>query len=163
MPNWCEGILKLRGNKKDLVNFVMNVLERYVYKSSSNELCSVEVSYDDFGELEIELNDDSYIYFKNSRRVFLTQAVSWYFNTKRDDPDGEQYIQLLDIKQAWDIDTDYFVKLSMLYRLDIKIDAFELGMQFTRHIEIIQGDIVRDDTQKYNNYDWEVYDPRLGG
>ena len=24
MPNWCEGYLKIRGKKKDLINFIEN-------------------------------------------------------------------------------------------------------------------------------------------
>lgn len=33
MPNWCEGYLKIRGKKKDLINFIENELIEKEYVS----------------------------------------------------------------------------------------------------------------------------------
>lgn len=49
------------------------------------------------------------------------------------------------------------------YDIDIKIYAFEAGMEFNQDIEIIKGKIIKDDEIKFENYQWECIEPNLGG
>lgn len=37
MPNWCKGVLKVRGKKKDLLNFLNNGIERWGYPRDAND------------------------------------------------------------------------------------------------------------------------------
>ena len=170
MPNWCEGILKLRGSKKDLVDFALNVLKRYGYLDNNDYVTGASElplnpeidGYDLFIENKSMIENTprySWIYFKDSKRVFLNENLDWGFYG------GENtiYVQVLDIKQAWDIDTEYLLKLAQEYHLDVKFNGFEMGMQFTREIEIVDNQVISDTTTEYDDYEWEVYDPRLGG
>ena len=167
MPNWCEGVLKLRGIKKDLLSFAKNVFARHMYGASiiddSVEI-PLDMSINKYGDVFIPLSikdDRDWIWFKDSKRMFPTKDIEWHL--WNDDTD-EEYVVELDVKQAWDIDTDYLLTLARTYNLDIKITAFELGMRFTREVEIVDNKVIRDKKTEYGDeYDWEVYDSRLGG
>ena len=39
MPNWCEGYLKIRGKKKDLINFIEN---EFVIAKSESVISGIE-------------------------------------------------------------------------------------------------------------------------
>lgn len=164
MPNWCEGVLKVRGKKKDLLNFINNEIVRYGYPRTETDgysLYPLDVKFDEFGDLFIEETDEknhSWLYFNNSRRLFIEKNVEWHFWNEDEDE-----LQVLDIKQAWRIDEDYFVDISKKYNIDFKIMAFECGMCFSQEIEVIKGELTQNKENTYDDYNWEVYDPRLGG
>ena len=164
MPNWCEGVLKVRGKKKDLLNFINNEIVRYGYpRTETNDytLYPLDVKFDEFGDVFIEETDEknhSWLHFNNSRRLFIEKNVEWHFWTEDEDE-----LQVLDIKQAWRIDEDYFVDISKKYNIDFKIMAFECGMCFSQEIEVIKGELTQNKKNTYDDYNWEVYDPRLGG
>ena len=171
MPNWCEGVLKLRGLKKDLLNFAFNNLERYWYDGTQNaQIPLIEnVDYTDFEitipEHTIMEGRHSWVYFKNSKRMFLEKDLHWWFETNLNEEDKDIYTKVIDVRQAWDLDVDYLQKISQEYNLDVKITGFESGMCFIRDIEIIRGTIFKNEEKNYKwqEYEWEVYDPRLGG
>lgn len=171
MPNWCEGVLKLRGKVKDLKKFALNGLERYWYKSfeEGNVKIDLDAEIDEYGGIfiekrtKVENDTHSWVYFKDSKRMFLNKNLEWHF--QEEDEEKVEYV-CLDIKQAWDIEADDLLKISKEYNLDLKITAFECGMIFTRNVEIVDGQVIVDEEKKYKNCDeyfWEVYDPRLGG
>ena len=168
MPNWCSGVLKVRGKKKDLLNFLNNGIERHGYpRDESYEYTKypLDAELDKFGDVFCKETDDehhSWLYFKDSRRLFVDKNIEWYFSSNED----EEIIQVLDIKQAWCIDADYFVKISKQYNVDFKLMCFEQGCQFVQEIEVVKGNIKKNKTKdykRYKNYAWSVYDPRLGG
>lgn len=167
MPNWCSGVLKVRGKKKDLLNFLNNGIERYGYSRDANDEYTkypLDAQIDEYGDVFCEETDsehNSWLHFKDSRRLFIDNNIEWYFSS-----DDKEDIQVLDIKQAWDVDTNYFVKISKKYNVDFKLKCFEQGCQFVREIEVIKGNLKKDKTKEYKsykNYAWAVYDPRLGG
>lgn len=168
MPNWCEGIMKLRGNKENLLKFALEELIR-VERKSFFEINHKKLFGEDFDYTDYQLyvdNEKQDIWFKNSRRMFITQNIDWWFDNAFNVREEENYIQCLDIKQAWDIDVDDLLKIAQEYNLDIKVIAFESGMQFHREILIENGKLEKNITKQYDNtkeYEWEVYDPRLGG
>ena len=49
------------------------------------------------------------------------------------------------------------------YDVDMKLYAFEKGMEFNQDILIVGGQILRDNTIKFEDYDWECICPTLGG
>lgn len=162
MPNWCEGVLKLRGNKDNLIKFVFDNLI-VIKKDGKYPLCE---NYDmtDF-ELCIDKRKQD-VWFKDSRRLFLTGNIDWWFEKPLHSREEEIYIQCLDIKQAWDIDADYWMKVSQDYDLDVSLVAFEKGMCFSREILIENKELKRNVQKSYDSwkgYCWDVYDPRLGG
>ena len=171
MPNWCKGVLKVRGKKEDLLNFLNDGFRRYGYSKEPVEnyapILKVEyplnINKDEFGNIllyETDKENNSWLYFKDSHRCFVTENIEWYL----DDIDDEDIsINYIDIKQAWDLDSDYFKEISKKYNIDFRILGFEAGMLFTHEIEIIDGQITLDKKLKYYDYEWEVCDPRIGG
>lgn len=54
-------------------------------------------------------------------------------------------------------------KLSLNEYGDMKIHAFEMGMEFNQVIEIIDGKIVKDEELHFKDYQWDCICPKLGG
>lgn len=166
MPNWCKGVLKARGKKKDLLNFLNNGIERCGYPIDANydyTKYPLGVKIDDWGCYFVEKTDsehDSWLYIKDSRRCFIEENIEWYLE---DLEDNDEEICYLDIKQAWRLEPDYFKEISKIYNVDFRIMGFECGMQFVQEIEVIKGNITLNKVTKYDDYNWEAYDPRLGG
>lgn len=165
MPNWCSGVLKVRGKKKNVVDFLNNEIERLGYPRDNEDNYTkypLDIQLDEFGDIFVEETDDehhSWLYFKDSRRLFIDDNIEWYF----DEDEEEEEIHTLDIKQAWKLEPDYFVNLSMKYNIDFKMMGFERGSCFTQEIEVVDGELILDNVKEYEDYEWEVYDPRLGG
>ncbi len=165
MPNWSKGVLKVRGKKKDIINFLNSGIERYGYprKGEGYTELPLNIQCDEFGDILCEETDEkhhSWLYFKNSRRLFVDGNIEWYCE---DDENIEQ-VMALDIKQAWKIDEEYFVDTSKNYNIDFKLMTFENGCCFTQEIEVVKGELILNRITEYEeNYAWEVYDPRLGG
>jgi hypothetical protein len=168
MPNWCSGVLKVRGKKKDILNFLNNGIERIGYprdKDDNYTKYPLNAQLDEYGDVFCKETDEehhSWLYFKDSRRLFIEKNIEWYFNYGIED--DEEEIQALDIKQAWNLEPDYFIDISKKYNVDFKMMGFECGGCFTQEIEVVKGNLVLNKVNEYKeNYWWEVYDPRLGG
>lgn len=172
MPNWCKGVLKVKGKKKDLLTFLNNGIERCGYPRDENDEYTkypLNVETDEFGDVFVNYTDkthDSWLYFKDSRRCFIETSIEWYWDASDVEDLEEEYIKCLDIKQAWRLEPNYFKEISKEYNIDFKMMGFECGGCFTQEIEIIKGEISLDKVNEYKDceqYQWEVYDPRLGG
>ncbi len=164
MPNWCEGTLKVRGTKKNIIKFLEKGICELQHGNDAFNYIESKPNYekDDY-EMCLNVNDFENVYIKNTRRCFVTNDIHFYeYNEHLDTID----VLCIDIKQAGDIVANDFVEISKEYDLDIRIVAFENGMQFTREVEIVKGEPIIDKETSYDNlleYCWEVYDPRLGG
>ena len=155
MPNWCEGVLKVRGKKKDLIKFLKNGIERLNYKDGEIPLnLKIDEKFDEY----ILTNDDGWLHIKDTRRCFL-DSLEWYL----EDDDEDVMIQYIDIKQAWRLEVEQFTNISRKYHIDFRIKGYECGGQFSQEFEIINGNITFYEEKEYENYCWEVDDPRLGG
>lgn len=55
------------------------------------------------------------------------------------------------------------VNISKKYNVDLKIYAFEKGMEFNRDIEIHKGRIIKDNKIEFKDYEWECINPLIGG
>lgn len=147
MPNWCKGTLKVRGKKKNVIEFMLKGLKpvdtgRSLFLNKfgnivSNETCWIENTYRGF-VLEVD--------------VFFS------------DYEDEDIVTIaLDSKFAHDIDTGELLKTSKKYSVDMKIYGFEKGMQFNRDVEIINGEIIKDEEINFDDYEWECICPNIGG
>lgn len=56
MPNWCEGYLKIRGKKKDLINFIENEIVLIKRENLISEQELVDIKMQDDGLCECFLN-----------------------------------------------------------------------------------------------------------
>lgn len=156
MPNWCEGQLKIRGKIADLKNFVLNALE------------PVDCTGANTGEILITGEDDNFfetsyiehsVWLKDTRRHFCDiDSIDVY----ADDPETPT-ILVVPMRAAWCIDADGLLVLCQKYNVDMKIQGFEQGGMFSQIIEIVDGEIIQDETIEYDDWDWDCPCPLLGG
>lgn len=162
MPNWCEGKLKIRGKKEDILKFIKEGTQFVKYSIRENELIEPKIEIGD--ELEFKNIDFekciNTLYIKGTTRHFLKPDT---YNMIRETDIENEIIVVLDFKAAWGIDSGALRTISKRYNIDFKICAFERGMEFNQDIEITKGQIIKDDEIKFDDYVWECIDPTLGG
>ena len=128
MPNWVEGILKVRGKQKDIINFIENGLtlqKNIYYEYGKSKLKGIKP--------KAEL-DNEYIIIKNSKEgdyIYINETSRHFADTA--DEISTTYILngicilLLDFSAAWSIDTEELADISKKYNIDLKIYGFESG------------------------------------
>src|SRR5690625_3976674 len=165
MPNWAEGVLKVKGTRENIKRFLFEGLEAIpdmsqqfkVIMGKQNEIEEPNVKIDE-DEWDLTMNTPNGFYIKGTRRAFIENGIEWYFN--------DSHLEILTIesfKQAWGVDADSFAEISKQYEIDIKIYVFERGMEFNQDIEIHKGEIIKDNEIKFDEYEWECLYPNLGG
>lgn len=161
MPNWCVGIMKIRGTSENVTHFFKEGVFHYDDKNPLTFIFDKDdildyVKTKDSGYLSIKgvtrntietLNDYSEIYF--------TGAVN----------DGNIRIGYFRFETAWGIRTSELVEVSRKYGIDIRIHAFEQGLEFEQFIEVHAGNLVKDEeiTFKGRDWSWESVNPNWGG
>lgn len=151
MPNWCVGVLKVRGKRQNLIKFVTEGLQPVGYLGDINGT--------------LQLNEYDSVYYDKScwivgtRRGFVNR-VSVEFDDMEED---ETRTIGFEAEFAWAIDEEQLLSIAKKHNVDIKIYGFERGMEFNQNIEIIDGKIVRDETIRFSDYDWECINPLIGG
>lgn len=169
MPNWCEGKLKVRGKKENIMKWLSEcvaVMEPYVEKGKplyealifKKDVNGVSIAYDaEFDELHIVVKRDAYI--EGTRRNFVKKYENdFYFGTK----DGKAVIAL-PVKAAWALESEPYEGFSKKYGLDFRFYGYECGMEFNQEIEVVDGETTIDREIQYDDYYWECPDPILGG
>ena len=162
MPNWCEGMLKIRGKQEDVFNLLadnLQVWKTIIIKEPKlymrEEIDKEAIVVDKEGE-SIWVKKTAYI--KGTRRNFVEPNNINVWKGK----DGNACIAV-EFEAAWDVESEPYIKLSKAYNVDIKIEAFERGMEFSRYILIENGNLKEDKETKYDDYVWECVMPNLGG
>ena len=150
MPNWCIGTLRVRGTKENLTNFVLEGLSPVT--SIGQELEPLKM--DDYGCIECER-----CWIKGTHRGFVVDS-NVYFDVLKDE---EETTIALDTEFAWGISAEELLNSCKKYGVDMRIYAFERGMQFNQIIEIIDGKITKDEEVKFDDYDWDCICPNIGG
>ena len=162
MPNWCEGILKIRGKQKNVFSLLADNLQ--VWKTVFVE----EPNFDMREELDKEAikidREDEIIYVEKAARIKGTHRNFVQPNDIEvwEGEDGNTCIAV-EFKAAWDVESEPYVRLSKTYNVDIKIEAFERGMEFSRYILIESGELKEDKEITYGDYVWDCVMPNLGG
>ena len=162
MPNQCEGMLKIRGKQEDVFNLLadnLQVWKTIIIKEPKldmrEEIDKEAIVVDKEGE-SIWVKKTAYI--KGTRRNFVEPNDIDVWKGK----DGNACIAV-EFKAAWDVESEPYIKLSKAYNVDIKIEAFERGMEFSRYILIENGNLKEDKETEYDDYVWECVMPNLGG
>lgn len=165
MPNWCKGILKIRGKKENIIKFLEEGTSLLDGFWKPKEIKPEIQLIDDEEYIEIKnINTEKQIdnlYIKETRRHFIEPVESEIYIYRLDEE--EQMICLKNFKAAWGIEADALRAISSRYDIDIKIYGFESGMQFNQDIEIVKGRILKDNEIQFKDYIWECIDPELGG
>lgn len=165
MPNWCEGYLKIRGKKKDLINFIENEIMLIKRENLISEQELVDIKMQDDGvECFFNYNKsyNEFLYLKSTRRFFVeSEEISFYYD--EEDEDAICHITLW-IKQAWAIDIqELLVEHSKNYHVDFNIYASESGMEFEQYITVIDGELIKNEEREYTDFHFEAINPELGG
>lgn len=155
MPNWCQGTLKVRGEYDNLKAFLENALDECSYYGNPPEGPLLEVAETpEYADITLR----RMAHLKNTSRGFVEEDTDILLEKKT-----EKQIIFLAAQFAWDIKTEELQRLSQEYGVDLKITAFEQGVQFERDIEIVQGFVCLDSTKKYQDYAWMCPCPTVGG
>lgn len=158
MPNWCEGVLKVRGKKKNLISFLKNGIERMSYKNNEYVEVPLDLKIDnEFDEYLLNAGNET-LHIKDTRRCFL-ENIEWYLSDNEEDI----MTQCIDVKQAWRLEVEQFIAISRKYHVDFKIKGYECGGQFSQEFEILDGFLTKYEEKEYEDWYWDVDDPRLGG
>lgn len=164
MSNWCKGTLKIRGKKENIIRFLEEGTSLLDGFWNPKEI-KPELEVNDCDEIEIRNLDKTKgiecLYIKGTKRNFIDPIENEIYIYDIDEE--EQIICLENFKAAWGIDADALRLISNRYNIDIKIYAFEAGMEFNQDIEIIKGKIIKDKEIKFTNYQWECIEPNIGG
>lgn len=151
MPNWCEGELKVRGTKENLLTFVLNGLHPVNRRGDRLERLSIN----EFGDV----HSKETCWIENTRRGFV-KGVQVYLPEYETE---EKIVIFFDAKFAWGIDAEQLLEVCNKYQVDMKIHAFECGMQINQVIEIVDGNILQDNVLIFDDYDWECIHANYGG
>ena len=160
MPNWCEGMLKIRGKQEDVFNLLADNLQVWKVVTIREDGMREEL---DKEAIEIDREDGTiYVkrtaHIKGTRRNFVEPNEINVWTRK----DGNACIAV-EFKAAWGVESEPYIELSKAYNVDIKIEAFERGMEFSRYILIENGNLKEDKETGYDDYVWECVMPNLGG
>lgn len=161
MANWCEGLIKLKGKQADIFNFLVNEIR--VYKTVVDKPYSYFKYVLDDSAISIDKIYSTIIisktaHIEGTERNFL-EPNNIYIDA---DTNGNACIAL-EFRAAWRVESNPYIDFSKKYHIDIKIDTFEKGMEFSQHILIENGQLISDEEKQYNNYVWDCVMPNLGG
>lgn len=159
MPNWCEGLMKIRGTYDNIIKFFKEGLHCFDCLGEDTLEQDKLIVFNNY-DYDTTVDIKYWAHLKDTRRAFLTEQCIYILK-----PDNEENSTIVncDVRQAWNIDAEDFAKLSKEFNVDIRINAYEMGMCFEQLVEVINGEITIDNCIQYDNYAWECPRPDLGG
>ena len=156
MPNWCEGSLKVRGTIENLKRFIFEGLQPVDYLGEKTE--NLVNQTDDELSLFLETKEKT-LWMKGTRRHFCEPD---YIEVDAESKEDIRIV-IMPMKAAWVIEAKSLLKLCKDFGVDMRIQAFESGMEFSQIIEIVNGNLIQNEEVKYDNWDWDCPCPLMGG
>lgn len=171
MANWAKGYLRVKGSRENILRFIKNEMS-YVAEVIGEKYGIIEEKIDNFDvdsdELFIRVNSYAFksatekvyfprVYIEGTHRNFITEDIDCFFN------DGENIAIFPGFEAAWGVESEPYVEKSKKYDLEIKIDVYEKGMQFSQYIYVANGELLMDEERKYDNWNWDCPCPDYGG
>lgn len=151
MPNWSKGCLKVRGKAANVKKFVLEGLQPVDF--FGNALPKLELS--DLGEVDT----DKDCWIEGTTRGFVENLYADFSFVE----DDETFTATLDAKFAWEADAEELLASCKKYSVDMKLYAFEKGMESNQDILIAGEEILRDNRIAFEDYNWECICPTVGG
>ena len=163
MPNWLEGVVKFRGKYNDLKKFLEEELievDMDFTQDPPQSIISNQVTADEYGDIQgISVSNT---WFKTFERAYISEM--WSYSIYEEDDDNSDKIFCANVKSAWNLSINEVLEVAKLYHIDIKGHMFECGMCFEQDFEVNRdGNIIKNDTIKHNNYTWDSVNPLIGG
>ena len=174
MPNWIEGSLKIRGSYNDILNFFNNGIQLYretrppIEEDREDEpVDKLEwLSIIETGEkgkrycsCAIGIMTPERVYIEGTKRAFIKGCQDFWFTEE----EGTPIVVPIEIEEAWGFHPERWVEVAKRYGIDIHLWGLECGMRFGQDIEIINGEIVKNEEFKYKDWLWECPFPWMGG
>ncbi len=161
MANYVEGIFRARGKKEDMLNFVKNQLMTANGKQAKiikNKFKDGDIYFSFFEE-----DDDIFewnIYIQGIRTGYLTFSdMPCLYKLE-----NKEFLLIEEFRRAWDLNLQELEELAKKYVIDIKVNVYERGLQFSKLYEINRyGYTVLLEEKKYVDYNWDCPMPLLGG
>jgi hypothetical protein len=110
---------------------------------------------EDDGELDFSTSGTGERWIKNTSRHFIMCDEYMDF--------CKGHTLFLHLKAAWYINAEELQAVCQEYLVDMKIEAYERGMEFGQLVEIINGEIKKNEDIEYADYEWDCPCPTLGG
>ncbi|MFS8304185.1 hypothetical protein [Bacillus altitudinis] len=132
MPNWVEGKIVIRGKNKNLIRFLSDGL--------------VSLDPDD---LEIKTGDGVYrIITDNGFEIIGTTKhfVNIYGDIIEVPLDNDNDVVVSMSLEADRINAEELLMIAKLFNIDFRAVATHLKWEFTQHVLIMNGNIVKDET-----------------
>lgn len=157
MPNWCEGNIRFRGKKKDVVNLIMKEIEPL-----GKATIKVDEEMEEIYTTDTDSKWGEDFYIKGTHRCFIQEFHHYLCDCGTD----EEIILCIDgFKSAWSIKDQGFKELAQKYQVDIKCVGFEQGGCFYQIVTFYKNGRKLEECKEYEpeRYKWECLFPNLGG
>lgn len=139
MSNWCEGTLRVRGEKKNIKQFL---LESFLCKNGEVQPLIIENE----NGLTIQDPPESYRYFKvkgSKRNIVESNKIEWNYN--------ESVLVIENFMGKSYIETDVLIELSKEYQVDLEVYASENdGGGFIVDFEVHKGTVIKEEWIKFD-------------
>lgn len=176
MPNWCSGNIRFRGKMDDILRLLRQKLVYCRYTDNHETVSEPAKVYHDESYDEIivaspfESGNKGWCYISGTHRNFLDLGGTsefWSSTLYIPENDKKPSIVVFDSFQAaWSIEPEPYVKMSEEFGVDIKIFGWERGVGFDQEIEIVDGNLIRNQATEYKDYGdwmWNTELPYMGG
>lgn len=162
MPNWCVGTFRARGPLESIERFIMEGLES-VSGNGENDFRIEKTIYAD-DTFEFEVKGQNMAHIAGTRRHFLDFSEWPYINLHRIKDCEGLFGFAAPFRAAWSINLESIIRIAEQFAIRLRVNGFEMGMQFTQLIEVDEhGRVICDSTMQYMDYEWECQMPLLGG
>ena len=162
MPNWCEGTFRARGPLENIERFISEGLG-CVSGNGENDFRIEKTTYDD-DTVEFEVKGQDMAHIAGTKRHFLTFREWPYINVHQIEGSEGLFGFAAPFRAAWAIDLEAIASIAEQFFIKIRVNGFELGMQFAQLIEVNEhGQVICDSIMRYMDYEWECPMPLLGG
>lgn len=128
MPNWCEGVLKVRGSMENIRRFLLEGIDYndYQYAPHMNEDGAVsleetaiprEAVTKEISDNGVYITNTDELYIKDTHRMFVASDVIGSNVIRRENTS----LVFIDVKQAWYIEAKELAKISSKYGVDLRV------------------------------------------
>ena len=170
MPNWCEGNIRLRGTKKNIIDFITNEIVCTKYDEETDDyieekpLIEKDVIANNVCSINLAVPSDCSggFYFRNTYRNFIFSSETEICFPDSED-DEEIVVCIDDFNAAWSLKDAGWIEHAMKYNIDIRIFGFEHGMEFSQILTISREGEADCKTTEYSDWFWDCPFPNLGG
>ena len=151
MPNWCEGWVKFRGPKENLINFIQSEF------NGANPVFNEE-----YNELTPNI-PAKYIFLPSLRRAYVdNDAVEEANDCVCLNEDGIG-VFTVKINHAWSVTGQGYPEFVAKYKLDVRGKCYERVMEFAEEFEYKSNGVqTLYKVHEFEDYIWECECPTLG-